>query len=134
MNLVNGAVPAEQLQQCVDELRRNPWHPGRLFRESCLYNASLTVAEAALRLGVDPAALEPVLAGRAPLTPELALRIERAGWPRAEIWTEQQAAYDLAQARLRLEHTEQPARTTLPNSVAPQAATSAVNASPKKLG
>lgn len=133
MNLVNGAVPAEQLQQCVEELRRNPWHPGRLFRESCLYNASLTVAEAALRLGVDPAALEPVLAGRAPLTPELALRIERAGWPRAEIWTEQQAAYDLAQARLRLEHTEQPDRTTLPNPVAPQAATSAANASPKTL-
>ena len=134
MNLVNGSVPAEQLQQCLEELRRNPCHPGRLFRESCLYNASLTVAEAALRLGVDPAALEPVLAGRAPLTPELALRIERAGWPRAEIWTEQQAAYDLAQARLRLEHNEQQTdRATLPNPVAPQAATSAANASPKTL-
>ena len=133
MNLVNGSVPAEQLQQCLEELRRNPRHPGRLFRESCLYNASLTLAEAALRLGVDPAALEPVLAGRAPLTPELALRIERAGWPRAEIWTEQQAAYDLAQARLRLEHNEPPDRTTLPNPVAPQAAIFAANASPKTL-
>lgn len=87
----------------MEDLRRDPWQPGRLFRESCLYNASLTVGEAARRLDVDPAELEPVLEGRAPLTPDLALRIERAGWPRAGIWTGQQAAYDLAQARRKLE-------------------------------
>lgn len=103
MHLVNGSVPAEQLEQCVEDLRRDPWHPGRLFRESCLYNASLTVVEAARRLDIEPAELEPILQGRAPLTPELALRIERAGWPRADIWTGQQAAYDLAQAGRRLE-------------------------------
>ena len=103
MHLVNGSVPAEQLEQCVEDLRRDPWHPGRLFRESCLYNASLTVGEAARRLDIEPAELEPVLQGGAPLTPELAVRIERAGWTRANIWTGQQAAYDLAQARRRLE-------------------------------
>ena len=102
MELVDGSVPAKQLEQRVESLRRDPWHPGRLFRESCLQGGSIPLAEAARRLGVDPAELRPVIEGRAPLTPELALRIERAGWPRADIWTGQQAAYDLAQARLRL--------------------------------
>ena len=103
MELVNGSVPPEQLERRVESLRRDPWHPGRLFRESCLRGGSTPLAEAARRLGVAPAALAPVLAGRAPLTPELARRIELAGWPRADIWTGQQAAYDLARERLRRE-------------------------------
>lgn len=71
MDLVDGSVPAEQLEQCVEDLRRDSWHPGRLFRESCLYNASLTVGEAARRLDIEPAELEPVLQGRARLPPSL---------------------------------------------------------------
>lgn len=103
MELVNGAVPADQLERHVRSLRRHPWHPGRLFRESCLRGGAIPLAEAARRLGVEPADLDPVIEGRASLTPELALRIELAGWPRADIWTRQQAVYDLAQARLRIE-------------------------------
>lgn len=34
-------------------------------------------------------------------TPELALRLEAAGWPIPERWTRLQSSYDLAQARLR---------------------------------
>lgn len=33
-------------------------------------------------------------------TPELALRLEAAGWPIAELWTRLQSASDLAQAHL----------------------------------
>lgn len=55
-----------------------------------------------MRLGVDFADLAPLVKGRTLLTAGLALHIELAGWPRADIWTRQQAAYDLAQARRQL--------------------------------
>ena len=46
-----------------------------------------------------------MLEGRAPVTPELALRIEAAGWSKAANWLRSQSAYDLAQARRRLERS-----------------------------
>lgn len=98
---VDGAVPAAVLQATVEWLRRNPPHPGAHLADS-LELKSLSVAEAAEVLGVERAELDEVLAERAPMTAELAVRLQAAGWPRAILWMRLQADYDLVQARRRL--------------------------------
>lgn len=101
---IDGAVPAEVLEARVEWLRRNPLHPGRLIAGTC-ERKSLSTAEAAALFGIKCAELTEVLKERAPVTPELALRIEAAGWANAATWMRSQCAYDLAQARRRLERT-----------------------------
>ena len=95
---VDGVVPAEQLEQLAEKIRRNPSHPGRLLASACR-NKALDIQEAAERIGVGGTELARVIEGRAPVTPELALRMEGAGWSSAEFWMRLQSKYDLAQAR-----------------------------------
>ena len=95
----NGSVPAWELEEAIERLRRPP-HPGHHIREICERNA-LNVPEAAKMLGLPVADLTAVIEGRSPVSPELALSMEAAGWPSAELWTRLQSTYDLAQARLR---------------------------------
>ena len=77
-----------------------PTHPGISIREGCLAG-ELTVTEAARMLGVARHTLSRVLNGHAGISPEMAVRLEKVGWSNAEFWVRRQAAYDLAQARLR---------------------------------
>lgn len=77
----------------------NPPHPGLTLRDDVLPALGLSVTEAAAQLGVTRAALSRVLNGRAGISPEMALRLER--WlgvehgGRASVWLAQQAAYEL---------------------------------------
>lgn len=81
----------------------NPPHPGETLREDVLPHLNLTVTEAAEALKVTRAALSRVLNGRAAISSEMALRLEK--WLGAEnggsadAWVAQQAAYDLWRAR-----------------------------------
>jgi addiction module HigA family antidote len=81
----------------------NPPHPGETLRDDVLPALGLTVTDAADALGVTRAALSRVLNGRAGISPEMALRLER--WlgvehgGRASVWLGMQAAYDLWQAQ-----------------------------------
>ena len=81
----------------------NPPHPGLTLRDDILPALDLQVGEAAAQLGVDRTTLSKVVNGRAAISPSMALRIER--WlgrdhgGAAEVWLDQQAAYDLWQAR-----------------------------------
>ena len=81
----------------------NPPHPGLTLRDDILPALELTVGEAASQLGVDRTTLSKVLNGRASISPAMAVRIER--WlgrdngGAAEVWLDQQTAYDLWQAR-----------------------------------
>ena len=95
---VNDAIPAELLKQLVEKIRRNPSHPGRLLAGAC-EKKSLSVREAAERIGIGSAELALVIQGREPVTPELASRMEAAGWSSAEFWIRLQSKYDLTQAR-----------------------------------
>ncbi|MCY4182190.1 MAG: HigA family addiction module antitoxin [Gammaproteobacteria bacterium] len=79
----------------------NPPHPGRSIRENCLAPLGLSVTGAAQVLGVARHTLSRVLHGHAAVSPEMAIRLEMAGWSNAEFWLRRQAAYDLAQARKR---------------------------------
>ena len=79
----------------------NPPHPGDTVRFDCIEATGLTVTEAARRLGCSRPALSRMLNGRAAMSPEMALALERQGWSTADFWMRRQAAYDLAQARRR---------------------------------
>ena len=79
----------------------NPPHPGEIVREDCLVPLSLTVTAAARWLGVSRQSLSEVLNGRAGISADMAIRLEKAGWSQAEAWLRAQCAYDLAQARRR---------------------------------
>ena len=82
---------------------KNPPHPGLSIRDNCLLPLGLTVTEAATVLGVARHTLSRVLNGRASVSPEMAIRLEKAGWSSADFWLRRQAAYDLSLAR-RQEH------------------------------
>lgn len=77
----------------------NPPHPGRSIRENCLIPLGLNVTEAAKVLGVARRTLSRVLNGHAAISPEMAIRLEKAGWSNAEFWLRRQTTYDLVQAR-----------------------------------
>ena len=78
---------------------KNPPHPGRSIKDACLEPVGLTVTEAAKVLGVARHTLSRVLNGQAGISPEMAIRLEKAGWSTAEHWLRLQLAYDLSQAR-----------------------------------
>ena len=79
----------------------NPPHPGRSIRENCLDPLGLNVTEAAKVLDVARHPLSRILNGHAAISPEMAIRLEKAGWSNAEFWLRRQATYDLVQARRR---------------------------------
>lgn len=84
----------------------NPPHPGLTLRDDVLPAFKLSLTDAAKQLGVDSSTLSSVLNGQAPITADMAWRIEawlgvdRGG--SARVWLACQAAYDLWQARQRL--------------------------------
>lgn len=78
---------------------KNPPHPGRSIKENCLAPLGLNVTDAAEVLGITRQALSRVLNGHADVSPELAIRLEKAGWSNAEFWLRRQTAYNLVQAR-----------------------------------
>ncbi|HEY3719303.1 MAG TPA: HigA family addiction module antitoxin, partial [Roseiarcus sp.] len=55
-----------------------PAHPGVFIREEVLGELGLSVSEAAEALGVRRATLSDVVNGKAAVSPEMALRIEKA--------------------------------------------------------
>ena len=79
----------------------DPPHPGEILREDCLRPLGLTVTAAAKGLGVSRGSLSELLNGRNGVSPEMAIRLEKAGWGSAESWLRNQLSYDLWRARQR---------------------------------
>lgn len=79
---------------------KNPPHPGALVRHSCLDPLGLSVSAGAEALGVSRQALSNVVNEKADISPDMAIRLEKAFGSTADTWLRMQAAYDLAQARL----------------------------------
>ncbi len=77
----------------------NPAHPGEVLRE--FLPESLSVSEAAKRLGVSRVQLSRLLNGRAALTAEMAIRIAILTGTSAESWLKNQMQWDLWQAEQR---------------------------------
>ena len=78
---------------------KNPPHPGDLIRTEVIEVLGLSVTQAAEMLGVRRATLSDLLNGKAALSPEMALRIEKAFGPKMEHLLQMQLAYDIAQVR-----------------------------------
>jgi addiction module HigA family antidote len=76
-----------------------PPHPGHSIKDACLDSLNLSVTEGAKILGVARHTLSRVINGQAGISPEMAIRLEKAGWSNADQWLRVQAAYDLALAR-----------------------------------
>jgi addiction module HigA family antidote len=79
----------------------NPAHPGEVIRETCLEPLGLSVTAAAKGLGVSRKALSELLNAHAGVSPEMAIRLEKAGWSTAETWLRMQLQYDLWRAEQR---------------------------------
>jgi antitoxin HigA-1 len=78
---------------------RNPPHPGLSVRYDCLDPSGLSVTEGAKVLGVTRQALNNLVNGKSGISPEMAIRLDKAFGGGAEIWLGLQLDYDLAQAR-----------------------------------
>lgn len=77
---------------------KNPPHPGLSVRHDCLEPLGLSVTEAARRLGVSRKQFSDVLNGHSGISPEMAIRLDKAFGGGADTWFRLQATYDLAQA------------------------------------
>jgi antitoxin HigA-1 len=77
---------------------KNPPHPGLSVRHDCLEPLGLSVTEGAKVLGVTRQAMNNLVSGKAGISAEMAIRLEKAFGGGAETWLRLQAAYDLAQA------------------------------------
>lgn len=78
---------------------KNPPHPGDLIRTEILEPMDLSVSKAAEILKVRRATLSDLLAGKAALSAEMALRIEKAFGPDMDHLLRMQLAYDVAKTR-----------------------------------
>jgi antitoxin HigA-1 len=78
---------------------KNPAHPGGFVKTEVLEPLGLSVTHAAQALGVTRAALSALLNQRSHLSPEMALRIEKAFGVPMDTLMRMQNSYDIAQAR-----------------------------------
>ena len=78
---------------------KNPPHPGDLIRTEIIEALGLNVSKAADVLKVRRATLSDLLHGKAALTPEMALRIEKAFGPDMGHLLRMQLACDVAETR-----------------------------------
>ena len=75
---------------------KSPPHPGLTIRHDCIEALGLSVTQAAKGLGVTRQALTNVLSGKSAISPEMAVRLEKAFGSTATAWVRLQANYDLS--------------------------------------
>jgi antitoxin HigA-1 len=85
---------------------KNPSHPGAFVRLCVLEPLSLNVTQTAAKLGVTRAALSNFLNANASLSPEMAIRLDKAFGVDMETLMRMQNSYDIAQARKRWDEVE----------------------------
>ena len=77
---------------------KNPPHPGELIGDT-LAELNIPVTVAARGLGITRQQLHNVIAGRSGITPEMAVKLEKAIGSTADTWLRMQMHYDLARVR-----------------------------------
>src|SRR5271157_2881605 len=80
---------------------KNPSHPGDFVRTEIIGPAGLSVTAAAAALGVSRPTLSSLLNGRAGLSGDMALRIEKAFGVKMDTLLRMQSSYDIARTRKR---------------------------------
>jgi antitoxin HigA-1 len=82
------------MSEAITKVGMTPCHPGEFIREEILHELNLPVARAAEILGVRRATLSDLVNGKAGLSPEMALRIEKAFGVSMDTLLRMQAWYD----------------------------------------
>lgn len=80
---------------------RRPAHPGPFIRDEVLVPLGLSVTDAARALGVSRPALSALVNGRVSLSPDMAIRVEKAFGTDMETLLRMQTSFDIAEARAR---------------------------------
>ena len=83
----------------IDMRMKSPSHPGVFIRAEIIEPLGLTVTDAAKILGVTRPALSNLLNGNASLSPEMALRIEKAFGPKMDTLLRMQISFEIAKQR-----------------------------------
>jgi antitoxin HigA-1 len=73
----------------------DPAHPGEILRELYLEPLDVTITAAADALRVSRKHVSAIVNGRAPVTPDMAMRLAAAFATEPELWVNLQAQYDL---------------------------------------
>ena len=74
----------------------SPAHPGEILKELVIEPAGVTITDLAKHLNISRKTLSKVLNSRGAITPEMALRLERAfKTPSADHWLRLQNTHDL---------------------------------------
>jgi antitoxin HigA-1 len=73
-------------------------HPGSTVRQECLERYGLSVTDAARVLGVDRQTLSNLLNARSGISPEMAIRLEKAFGRPAREWLMRQLDHELTEA------------------------------------
>jgi len=80
---------------------KNPPHPGGFVKSEIIEPLGLSVTAAAQALGVTRATLSTLLNEHSQLSPDMALRVEKAFGVSMDTLMRMQNSYDIAQARKR---------------------------------
>jgi addiction module HigA family antidote len=83
------------------KVNMTPPHPGDFIRTEVVEELGLSVTKGAEILGVRRATLSDLLHGRASLSPEMALRVEKAFGVSMDMLLKMQAWYDASRMRAR---------------------------------
>ncbi len=78
--------------------QRKPTHPGEVLKEDVIKPLSLTITEAAKRLGVTRKTLSDLINCKISMSPEMCLRVAKATNTTPESWMYMQAKLDLWKA------------------------------------
>jgi addiction module HigA family antidote len=81
---------------------RIPTHPGAVLREDVLPAIRMPVVQVAEALGISRQMLHKILAEKAPITPEMAVRIGKFCGNGPDLWLGMQVQHDLAKAQMAL--------------------------------
>lgn len=83
-------------------IKRPPTHPGEVLSEVVLSALDLSVSRAAREMGVSRVHLHRILAGKAPVSAKMAVRLGKFCGNGPRLWLNMQAAYDLWHAEREL--------------------------------
>ncbi|WP_274644205.1 HigA family addiction module antitoxin [Pseudomonas serbica] len=79
--------------------------PGEIISSDILPHMNVRPSELAVAMGMSPASISRILTGKAAITPETAIRLEKVLNEKADFWMSLQTSYDLARARTTVDVT-----------------------------
>jgi antitoxin HigA-1 len=94
-------------------------HPGEILAEHTFPALGVPIGEIAKYLKLSRQWLYLVMAGKAPITPDMAVRLAKLCGNNAEFWIEMQADHDVWKARRRLAKELETIPTLMPNEAPP---------------